>query len=174
MTSNNDTCLLNVMIVKKNTACNKRECAVCYKPIQKQKFAQCSAPCNQKFHTSCMERIMEQTREAAYENNEKVQHRCCYCRRFININRYKLELIGYQLFYLNASGYYDVSDALKQLKEDIKTDQDNSEDNSYVYYQIRDTTYVKKPKQCKRIKIQKKTNHEPRIRIKQNIGGRRR
>jgi hypothetical protein len=44
----------------------------------------------------------------------------------------------------------------------------------YAIYEFRDDTFVKKPKQSNRAAFTKKKITTPRIRVKQNIGGRRR
>jgi hypothetical protein len=122
-----------------------------------------------------MEKTMEQTEEAAYDADEEAHHRCCYCRRDINVNKYELQLFARHLLTLRANGH-DVHDALKKIETQMKT---GVYDDEIVYeiFEIRDVIYhQKKPKQSKRAEYQKKTlkPKQPRIRVKQNIGGRRR
>jgi hypothetical protein len=156
------------------TGCKEVECSICYKPVGKLFFA-CSAPCNKVFHTSCMEKAMEQTEEAAYDEDEEAQHRCCYCRRNISVDSYQLQLLARHLLTLRSQGH-DVRDALKKVETQLKTGI-YDEEFSYEIFEVRDVDYYqKKPKQSKRAEYQKKTlqKKEPRIRVKQNIGGRRR
>ncbi len=155
------------------------ECAICYKKINRTYFV-CSSPCNKVFHTACMDKMMEQTEEAAYEANAEAVHKCCYCRRTIGLRNYRIQLFVRHLSVLRNMGYYDVSDALRKLKTAYdfvyvpgKNDKPE-EDESYEIYEIRDNNYIKKPKEAKRAIFKKTIQKQPRIHIKQNIGGRRR
>ena len=152
------------------------ECAICYKQITNA-FFMCSDPCYKIFHTSCVEQSMDQTAETAYELDEEVLHKCCYCRRNININYYHRQNFMRYLKTLPAHGI-DVRDALAQLVLE-KDDDDDYEDVTYEVYNTIDITYVKKPKQSKRTAFnknvqQRRTKMMPHAAIKQNIGGRRR
>jgi len=158
--------------IAKNT-CSSRECSLCYKPITKTFFA-CSAPCNKIFHVSCMEQSMEQTEQAAWEADEDPQHKCSYCRRQIDVEKYMLHLMARRLFTLKAGGH-EVSTSIQLIKNQLKTGILEDDDFEYAIYEIRDTFYVKKPKQSKRAECKKKPAHmKQRITIKHNIGGRRR
>lgn len=150
------------------------ECAICYKQISNTFFA-CDDPCTKTFHTSCMEKTIEQTEETAYEEDEEAHHRCCYCRRDFDLDQYCNQLFARRLQTLSASGY-NVDDALDHLKKVINGEE-HDEDYEYSIYEIRDeVSFMKKPKQAKRSEFKKKmrTNKMPRAFIKQNIGGRRR
>jgi hypothetical protein len=151
---------------------NDLECAICYTPIVKT-FFMCSAPCGKVFHVSCMEQTIEQTEEVASEMDQEPEHKCCYCRRTFNIKMYSLQLLGRYFINLKAGGY-NVEAALDAIRTQLK----NGEEEEFIVYNIYemcDLSYMKKPKQSKRAVFQKKTvKYQPRIRIKQNIGGRRR
>ena len=159
-----------LQVIPRNT-CTELECAICYAPIKKVYFM-CSAPCNKVFHTNCLEQAMEQTQETALDADEEPEHKCCYCRRQIDVDHYLLQLYGRYLKTLGASGAYDISEAMELVKEQLQNGQvdDNAE---YIIYELRDKYYQKKPKQAKN-QIKQKTTSVPRMRIKQNIGGRRR
>ena len=88
------------------------ECSVCCKSINAT-FFQCSNPCNKVFHVNCIEQMIEQTRESAYEMDTKAHHRCCYCRREMDMKNHSLEVFMNQLLELKKQGYY-VDDAIKQ------------------------------------------------------------
>lgn len=128
----------------------------------------------------CMDKIMDQTEEAAYEANEEAVHKCCYCRRIIGLRNYRIQIVARHLTVLRNMGYYDVTDALRKIKilysyQSIVGENDYpKEDESYDIYELRDNTYIKKPKQAKQALFKKKIQKQPRVHIKQNIGGRRR
>lgn len=164
--------------IKKN--CMNLECSVCYKKINRTYFI-CSSPCNKVFHMDCMDKMMEQTEEAAYEANEEAVHKCCYCRRTMSLRNYRIQLFVRHLTVLRNMGYYDVTDALRKLMIlryslcHVRGENDYpKEDESYEIYELRDNTYIKKPKQAKRALFKKTIQKQPRVHIKQNIGGRRR
>jgi hypothetical protein len=161
------------MTTIKNAACVELDCSICYKKINK-KFFVCSAPCGKVFHTSCIEKMLEQIEETANESEEEPNFRCCYCRRDIDIDNYTLQLFAQHLITLHNCSH-DASDAIKRVDFLIKNNEKLDEDESFEYYQlITHGNDMKKPKQPKR-QIFKKKVHAPRqIRIKQNIGGRRR
>ena len=159
---------IEIFMIEKN-ACVTMECSICYKPVQKA-FAQCSAPCNKVFHTACIEKIIEQTEENAYNEDKEAEHKCCYCRRSIDVNRYALQDVVRRLMCLKRGGYY-VNEALQQVKKELLNN-DYEEDGPYNIYFNERIYYEKKPKQTKRM-AQKKITKQPRIHIKQNIGGRR-
>jgi len=160
-------CKMSLMIAYSNDL----ECAICYKPITKT-FINCSEPCKKVFHVSCMEQMMDQTEEQANEMGQNAEHKCCYCRRDFDINEYYLQLLARRLMTLKAGGYH-VYDALEEVRKQMK--ENDGKDIEYDIYEIRDVSYQKKPKQSNRAVFEKKTaSHQPRIRVKQNIGGRRR
>ena len=156
-----------LMTIRSNT-CADLECSICYKPITKT-FFQCSAPCNKIFHVNCMQQMMEQAEETAWEEDEEAEHKCCYCRRSIDVNKYCLHLLARRLVTLHAGGY-EVRDAMKMVKKQMMDE--DPEDIEYSIYELHETHYIKKPKQPKRTEYKKKM--PKRITIKQNIGGRRR
>ena len=165
---------LDLMIPVKNHSLNL-ECSVCYKKIYRDYFV-CSAPCNKVFHVSCMEKMMNETKQAAYEADEEPQHKCCYCRRSFDRQNYLAQLWGRHLIMLRNTGYYDVSDAWCKLQRMIKNDGSIlfEEHVSCEVYELRDITRVKKPKQANLKKKQTFVRKQPRVHVKQNIGGRRR
>ena len=160
---------MELFIIPKNNQVN-RECGICYNPIKKS-YAKCSAPCNKVFHVNCMEKMMDQTEEAAYEEDVEEEHKCCYCRRCIDTKHYGLQYSALILLRLKNGGY-NVSEAIEKLKIDILFN-DAESDYVYNYYYMKPMSYQKKPKQAKR-SAPKKITKQPRIHIKQNIGGRRR
>jgi hypothetical protein len=163
----------NITLMKSFTkSCVDLECAICYKPINKTYF-ECGAPCSKTFHTGCMDKMMEQIEETADDSDEEPMYRCCYCRRDIDSDNYMLQLFAKQLITLQSCSH-DVTDALSRVEYLIENNQKPDEDESFEYYELRDNTFIQKPKQPKR-QILKKHVHKPRQnRIKQNIGGRRR
>jgi hypothetical protein len=173
---------MEIYTIPKNT-CVTMECSICYTPIKKY-FAQCSAPCNKIFHTSCMEKMIIETEAAADEENKEAKHKCCYCRRSIDIRQYDLQEIGRQLLCLKRGGY-DVIEALQHVQtqfakmiepkmiEPKMIEPADGEDVWYNVYYTTTTHFQKKPKQTRR-SARQKINKQPRIHLKQNIGGRRR
>jgi hypothetical protein len=164
---------MDIHTVNKNTYV-ELECSICYKSIQKS-FAKCSAPCEKMFHTTCMEKMIQQTEENAYEEDKEAEHKCCYCRRSIDVNRYSLLDVVRRLMCLERGGY-DVREAQQQVKKALDTN--NDEDISYNIYFPLHTHYVKKPKQASSFKRSSSKRNAPKKinkpHIKQNIGGRRR
>jgi hypothetical protein len=155
---------------------NDLECAICYKHINKYLFV-CSAPCSKVFHTTCMEKVLEQTEEAAYEMGTDIEHKCCYCRRSIDIVLYQLQNHLRGLIGLRSRGNVDVSDAVKHALKQIQNREQGEPfefDIQYTIYEFYDDAFIKKPKQFNRATFSKKKVSTPRIRVKQNIGGRRR
>jgi hypothetical protein len=120
-----------------------------------------------------MEKIIEKTEEAAWEaDEEEADHKCCYCRRSMNMEMYCLQRLARRLYTLKAGGY-EVSDALNQVNEQILNGAED-EDSEYNIYELRDDSKIKKPKQSKRADYKKNPKQQQRrIIIKQNIGGRR-
>ena len=114
------------------------ECAICYKRIQKDVFI-CSEPCNKLFHPGCIERMMDET---AYGN----LHRCCYCRREIQMDSYMKEVYINALMKMKAGGYC-VDEALQMIELNGV-----NQDEGYAIYLLMPMEYVKKPKQAKKIK----------------------
>ena len=88
------------------------ECAICYKRIYNKVFV-CTEPCNKTFHPDCLDKMIEQLEETAYENEIKTSYRCCYCRREMDMKNHSLEVFMNQLLELKKQGYY-VDDAIKQ------------------------------------------------------------
>ena len=164
---------IRLKAIPKNT-CPELECAICYAPIKKAYFM-CSAPCDKTFHTNCLEQAMEQTQETALDADEEPEHKCCYCRREIDVDHYLLQIYARYLKTLGAGGGYDISEAMAQVKDQFQNG-NLDDDVEYIIYEIRDKYYQKKPKQAKNQKNQNKQKaaSAPRMRIKQNIGGRRR
>ncbi len=162
---------MEIYTIPKNT-CVNLECSICYTPIKKY-FAQCSAPCNKIFHTSCMEKMIIETEAAADEEDKEAKHKCCYCRRSIDIRQYDLQEIGRQLLCLKRGGY-DVIEALQHVQNQYAKmiEPDGGEDVWYNIYYTNTIHFQKKPKQAKRSALTK-INKQPRLRLKQNIGGRR-
>lgn len=152
--------------------CVDLECDICYKKINK-KFFQCGTPCGKVFHTGCIEKMLEQSNEVAYESDEEPNFRCCYCRRDINIDNYVLQLIAQHLIELSRCSH-NVLNALKRVEFLIQNNEKLHEDESFEYYEFRDNAFIKKPKQPKRQKLNMRIRMPRQIRIKQNIGGRRR
>ena len=147
------------------------ECSICYKAIGKV-FTSCADPCNKVFHNSCLERLMEQTEEAAYDEDREAEHKCCYCRRTIDMHYYNLLRVERHLRTMSRN-CYSVSDALQTIHFEMYK-RDGPDDNiMYEIYEVRDMYYKKKPKQAKRVQAMKQTR-APRVHIRQNIGGRRR
>jgi len=159
---------MEIVMIEKN-AYVTMECSICYKPVQKA-FAKCSEPCSKVFHTTCFEKIIEQTEIAAAEEDVEADHKCCYCRRSIDVNRYALQDVARRLICLRRGGYY-VNEALKQVKKELLNN-DYDQDGPYHIYFSHSIYYEKKPKQAKR-SAPKKITKQPRIHVKQNIGGRR-
>lgn len=139
------------------------ECAICYKRIhnQKNKVFVCSAPCNKVFHPSCMERMIEQLDESAYQADEEPHYRCCYCRRNFDINYYNLELFVRELLGFKSRGGYYVDKAVKQATNHYLTLPDDAAEESELFdYEIEtfiSLAHIKKPKQSKNavFKLQK-------------------
>jgi hypothetical protein len=161
-----------LMTTIKNAPCVEMDCDICYKKINK-KFFQCGAPCGKVFHTGCVEKMLEQIEESAFDADEEPNFRCCYCRRDIDIDNYTLQLFGQHLVEMHGCSH-DVSDAIRRVEYLIKNNEKLDEDESFEYYEMRDITHVKKPKQPNREILKKHVRMPRQIRIKQNIGGRRR
>lgn len=164
----------NMLLISniKNTPCLEMDCDICYKKINK-KFFQCGPPCGKVFHTGCIEKMLEQIEKTAFDVDEEPKFRCCYCRRDIDIDSYTLQLFAQELVQLQSC-LHDVTNALRRVEHLIKNNEKLEEDESFEYYQLRDNTHVKKPKQPKREILKKHVCMPRQIRIKQNNGGRRR
>jgi hypothetical protein len=166
---------MDLFTISKNTGTCDLECSVCFKGIQKT-FFRCGAPCNKIFHVDCMEQMIERTAESAWEEEKEPEHKCCYCRRQINIASYILQRFVRHLATLKASGCYDVAFALEQIKEHMANG-DIDADFEYQIYEIHRHFRQKTPKQTKRAATYMKNKpaiKQSRMRINQNIGGRRR
>jgi|UniRef100_A0A6C0HXH6 hypothetical protein len=164
----------NMLLMRtiKNAPCVEMDCDICYKKINK-KFFECGAPCGKVFHTGCIDKMLDQIEETAANADEEPNYRCCYCRRDIDIENYALQLVAQELIGLHGS-LHDASGAIRRMKFLIKNNQKVDEDELFEYYILRDDTHVKKPKQPKREILKKHVRMPRQIRIKQNIGGRRR
>ena len=155
-----------------NAGCTEMDCAICYKKINK-KYFECGAPCSKVFHTGCIEKMLLQIEETANEVDEDPNFRCCYCRRGIDLDNYGLQLFAQELIELDR-GSYDVYDAISRIRFLIKNNKKPDEDETFDYYELRDKAFIKKPKQPKRQNLKPLVRMPRPIRIKQNIGGRRR
>ena len=124
------------------------ECAICYKRIQKDVFI-CSEPCNKLFHPSCLERMMDETELTAYQYQKDTLHRCCYCRREIQMETYLKEVYVNALMKMKAGGY-NVDEALQLIEMN-----GINEDEGYAIYLLTPTEHIKKPKQAKKTKSPK-------------------
>ena len=163
---------MDLYSVLKNTGTSELECSVCFKGIQKT-FFQCSAPCDKVIHVACMEKMIERTNEAAWEAGRKAEHKCCYCRREINIDCYILQRFARHLATLKSRACYDVSNALDDILEQLAAGKIDN-DLEYEIYEIPPAFHQKKPKQAKRTMAKNPAIKQVRMRVKQNIGGRRR
>jgi predicted nucleic acid-binding Zn ribbon protein len=169
------------LVVEIKNHCLYLDCSVCYKKIYRDYFI-CSEPCNKVFHVDCVEKMIKQTVIAAYEVDEKPQYKCCYCRRSFNIADYLLELDIRYLRMLMKTGCYTRYEAWHKFELMIKTDDSILYKESICFedvmtchnYEVRDITRIKKPKQANLKKKHTFAQKQPRIHVKQNIGGRRR
>jgi hypothetical protein len=161
-----------LLSVKNNPTanCNNLECAICYKSINKS-FLVCSEPCNKVFHLACVEEAFRQIEENANENEEDPVHRCCYCRRLVNINNYDLEVFAKTLRVLRDSNCYDIGDALALIRHHIKHNIDDEDADYVIYLPKNRTSEERKPKHSKQSKF--KRTQLPRARKTQKIGMRR-
>ena len=170
MTSTSKASCILLMI---NNHCTELECAVCYKDVNNKSYIKCNAPCNKIFHRSCMERIMEQTEDNAYEEDEDAEHKCPYCRRGIDMDNYALQTFARHLLAKRVGGF-DVSEAIQMINEQFQSG-DIDPEMDYAIYERLDISHQKTPKQPKRTAFKKIAAQQPRrITIKTNIGGRRR
>ena len=166
----------NLMLIHSKIKKVGLECDICYKRINKTYF-RCGSPCSKAFHTGCIEKMMEQTEESANETDDEPNYRCCYCRRDIEINNYLLQHFSQKLIAMHGETH-DIREALKKnvymmMMGEYKYDY-LEDGESLTIYELIDTSYIKKPKQPKRQILKKRVCNPPKIRIKQNIGGRRR
>jgi len=155
--------------------CIHLECSICYKKINKTYFI-CGEPCSKVFHIACIQKMMDQIEETAYDSiddpDEEPNYRCCYCRRDIHYDNYMLQLFEHQFTILHGISY-DAQDAIDRINHYIKTDDKKDQEETFKIYDLIDMSYIKQPKQPKRQFLIK--NVLPRrIITKQNIGGRRR
>ena len=165
----------NILLMENKDRCTGLECSICYKGINNKAYFACSAPCKKLFHVECIEKMITLTEENAYDEDEEdeVEHKCPYCRRSIDRDKYFLQIFARHLLSLSAGGY-DVHEALVKVHEQFK-DGMIDVDMDYTMYILRDVRRFKKPKQPKRaaFKIQRKGTTQ-RITMKTNLGGRRR
>lgn len=175
-------CLLTLAELKRDTHFCQTEapeidCDICYKRIQKNVFV-CNEPCNKTFHPACLEKMVDQLEETAWEEEKEIEYRCCYCRREFDFKAYQRELFGRHLLGLKANGY-NVNEAIRQLcQEDeaaIAGNEEEEHDKEYSVYVPLDTSYIKKPKAGKRALFKKPTAYQVRSRKgkKQCVGARR-
>jgi hypothetical protein len=142
------------------------ECAICFKNISNKVFV-CSEPCNKTFHPDCLEKMIDQLEETAWEEEKPTDYRCCYCRREFDFRFYQNEIFGRYLLGLKAGGY-NVSDAMWQLQKQnnlpanmVGTGASDEEDtDEFEIYLPMNKTYIKKPKQAKRAVQKGKKTHQ--------------
>jgi hypothetical protein len=150
--------------------CHDTECAICYKRITNKVFI-CSEPCGKTFHPACMEKMIDQIEENAWQEGDdedkQTEYRCCYCRREFDIQNHDIEIFMRHLLGLKAGGY-DVSEAIIQAHNNVNALGGEVDDSTFEYniYIPFDKTYIKKPKQAKRaaFKKTKQTFKQPRVR----------
>ena len=162
----------NLVLIHSKIKSTELDCDICYKKINKTYF-RCGSPCSKVFHTGCIEKMMEQIEESANEADDEPNYRCCYCRRDIEINNYLLQLFAQKLIAIHGETH-DIRDALKEVEYKMSKNEYLEDDESLLIYELIDISYIKKPKQSKRQILKKRVCNPPKIRIKQNIGGRRR
>ena len=134
-----------------NTDGKNLECAICYKRIYTKVFT-CSEPCNTAFHPSCIEKMLEQEEKSAYQADIKVQHRCCYCRRDIDMKNYLLEKYSRELLSYQACGYI-ISEAVKTITKSLGPDSPDLDDESEGDIELillEKQIFIKKPKKSKK------------------------
>ena len=139
------------------------ECAICYKRLHKDVFI-CSEPCNKLFHPNCLERMMDETENAAAFAYTPQQHRCCYCRREINMTGYLKEIYINALMKMKAGGYC-IDEALQEIELNGVDG-----DKGYAIYLLVPIEHIKKPKQTKKIKTRKPFKIQRRNVMFQRIG----
>jgi hypothetical protein len=149
----------------------KYECAICYKAINKTCFV-CSDPCNKVFHQACLEEAFQQAEDNADEEDEVAEHRCCYCRRHVNMNQYELELMGHTLRSLRNSNGYSVQDALDLIQYNITNDIENEDDEFNIYLPKNQSNDERKPKQSKQAVYKNKIKSRH-LSVRKNYGMRR-
>ena len=144
----------------KNSRQERPECSICYQPINKMAIV-CSSPCDKLFHASCLEKIFEQEQEKQAEEVDETthfyaHHRCCYCRRYINIHAYILKKFAHELFALKNSRRYYVDEALEQVLHNLNIEykqlgknSDENQETNYEFYLLVDILKFKPPKQSK-------------------------
>ena len=158
------------------------DCTICYKKIYRNYFV-CNAPCSKAFHVGCMEKMMNHAVLAACEANQlPPKYKCCYCRRSIDRANHLWQLDLRYVLTLANTGCFTLDQAWVKLNLLLKTDDSILYKESIcvedvmavnVYY-AGNTTRFKKPKQAILKKRHTFAQKQPRIHIKQNIGGRRR
>jgi len=151
----------------RNSRQERPECSICYQPINKMAIV-CSSPCDKLFHASCLEKIFEQEQEKQAEEVEETtrfysEHRCCYCRRYINVNAYILKKFAHELIALKNSRCYYVDEAFEQVLHNLKkeynivefkhsgkkSDEEQGQETLYEIYELVCTSRIKTPKQSK-------------------------
>jgi hypothetical protein len=129
-----------------------------------------------------MEKMLNHTVIAAYEADQTPQYKCCYCRRSIDRAECMWQLDIRYVKTLLKTGCFTLDDAWLKLHLLLETDDSILYKESIcvedvvpvnIYY-AGNTTRIKKPKQANLKKKHTFVRKQPRIHIKQNIGGRRR
>jgi hypothetical protein len=160
-------CLSSVQNIK--TEGKNLECSICYKRIYKRAFI-CSEPCNNVFHTTCMEKMIYQ--ECAMMTGIRVPNRCCYCRRNINMNNYNLELYSNKLLMYKNLGY-DISSAVKTITERFgpESGEVNNDEHWLLYIGLPRPAVFQEYKYAN-FKVKNTTKRPIIINVKKNRGGR--
>jgi hypothetical protein len=125
--------------------------------------------------------MIRQTIIAAYEAEEKPHYKCCYCRRSLDMRDYLVQFYIRYVRMLMKTGCYTFLEAWHKF-ELINPDDSilykesiSFEDvGSYHIYEVGDIAHIKKPKQPNLKKKHTFVRKQPRVYVKQNIGGRRR
>ena len=161
------------------------ECSICFQRINKMAIS-CSSPCNKVFHASCLERVFEQEQEKQAEEVANgihfySRHRCCYCRRYINIRSYLLKKFAHELIALKNSRCFYVDEALEQVLYNLNIElkytskeRENflEKDTFYEIYEIVNTTRLKIPKQSKHAQYKRTRIPRQNLIVHRNKNGR--
>jgi len=151
-----------INLIFNNTLQEGNECSICYQKINKMAII-CSSPCHKKFHPACLEKIFKNEQECQSEEVEPNEaftslHRCCYCRRSINIHYYSLKRFAHELISMKNNRQYDVTQALDRVFHNLKIAYSKSSHNAveedeeimeniYEIYYIEENRRIKTPKQ---------------------------
>jgi hypothetical protein len=129
-----------------------------------------------------MEKMLNHAFIDAREAGQLPQYKCCYCRRSIDRVNYFWQLDIRYVLTLANTGCFTLDQAWLKLHLLLETDESILYKESIcvedvmpvnVYY-AGNTTRIKKPKQANLKKKHTFARKQPRIHVKQNIGGRRR